>query len=165
MNPVYTICYLVDKCLKIGGGRVYISKLMKQLGGVGANSRLTPNVSIINPQNVFMGDNSYINGSMIYAGKNSKIIIGNDCLISYNVHIRCVSHVIDNPDELIRNQGEWEADITIGNNVWIGYGAQIMAGVHIGDNSVVGAGAVVTKNVEADSVVGGVPAKLIRKRK
>lgn len=165
LNLLQKICFLVVKILRKGYDRIYLSKLYESLGEIGDHSKLTSGVNIINPANVFIGANSYINGGMLYAGKNSRIFIGNDCLISYEVHMRCVSHVIDNPDELIRNQGEWEADIKIGNNVWIGFGAQIMPGVEIGDNSVIGAGAVVTKNIESNCVVGGVPARLIRKRK
>ena len=55
-------------------------------------------------------------------------------------------------------------DIIIGNDVWIGYDAVIMAGVKIGDGAIIGARAVVTKDVEPYSIVGGVPAKEIRKR-
>lgn len=165
VNPVYTICYFITKLLHRGYERVYVAKLRNKLGHIGTNSYFTPKVSIVNPQNVFIGNNSYVNGGELFAGSKSKITIGNDCLISYYVHIRCVSHNIDSQDMLIREQGHWEGDITIGNNCWIGYGAQIMPGIKIGDNSVIGAGAVVTKNVEENSVVGGVPAKLIRKRK
>lgn len=164
-NPIYRVCYCLVRLLRRGYETVYVEKLRKSLGNIGPNSLLTSKVSISCPQNVFIGNNSYINGGQIIAGNKSRITIGNDCLISYNVHIRCTSHVIDNPDELIRTQGEWEADITIGNNVWIGFGAQILPGVTVGDNSVIGAGAVVTKNVDADTIVGGVPAKLIRRRK
>ena len=55
------------------------------------------------------------------------------------------------------------APIRIGKNVWIGSNSTILPGVTIGDNSVVAAGAVVTKNVEANTIVGGVPAKIIKK--
>ena len=57
-----------------------------------------------------------------------------------------------------------KADIIIGNDVWIGYDAVIMAGVKIGDGAIIGTRAIVTKDVEAYSIVGGVPAKEIRKR-
>jgi virginiamycin A acetyltransferase len=67
-----------------------------------------------------------------------------------------VSHVTDAWD----NKG----DIVIGNDVWIGYDAVIMSGVTIGDGAIIGTRAVVTKDVEPYSIVGGVPAKLIRKR-
>lgn len=56
------------------------------------------------------------------------------------------------------DQGHSEEDIIIGDNVWIGYGSQIMSGVHIGSNAIVAAGAVVTKDVPDNVIVGGVPA-------
>ena len=63
------------------------------------------------------------------------------------------------------DQGHIENDVIIGDNVWIGYGAQILSGVVIGSNVIVAAGAVVTKNVPNDVVVGGVPAKIISTRR
>ena len=57
-----------------------------------------------------------------------------------------------------------KGDIVIGNDVWIGYEAVIMAGVHIGDGAIVGTRAVVTKDVPPYTIVGGIPAKEIRKR-
>jgi acetyltransferase-like isoleucine patch superfamily enzyme len=61
-------------------------------------------------------------------------------------------------------QGIYKRDVRVGNNVWIGYGAQILRGVTVGDNAIVGASAVVTRDVPANAVVGGVPARLIRMR-
>ena len=120
--------------------------------------------TLIYPQNIFIGENSYINGGFIKAGKNSKIVIGDDCLISYNVHLRTDMHNFELKDVLIREQGTKEKDIIIGNDVWIGYGVQIMSGVSIGTGAVVGAGSIVTKDVEPYSVVVGIPAKLIKYR-
>ena len=57
-----------------------------------------------------------------------------------------------------------KGDIVIGNDVWIGYKAIILAGVEIGDGAIIGTRALVTKDVPAYSIVGGVPAKIIRKR-
>ncbi len=102
---------------------------------------------------------------MLYAGKNSKIIIGTDCLISYYVHIRTTTHNYEDKNILIRNQGHKESDVIIGNDVWIGFGAQIMSGITIEDGAVIAAGAVVTKNVPKYSVVAGVPAKIIKYRR
>ena len=67
-------------------------------------------------------------------------------------------------DELTYADHERKTAVVIGNDVWIGDNALIMAGVTIGDGAIIAAGAVVTKNVEAYSIVGGVPAKLIRLR-
>lgn len=65
---------------------------------------------------------------------------------------------------LIRKQGFTQKDIIIGNDVWIGFGAQIMAGVKIADGCVIGAGAVVTKDTEPYGVYLGVPARLKKHR-
>ncbi len=116
------------------------------------------------PQNIYIGKNSYINGGFICASPHAKILIGENCLISYQVHLRTDMHNYKDPSKLIRLQGHSEEDIIIGNDVWIGYGAQIMAGVTIADGCVIGAGAVVTNDTIAYGVYGGVPAKLIGNR-
>ncbi len=118
------------------------------------------------PENISIGRNTYINNnSFLKAGNNSKIIIGDDCLISYSVHIRTDVHNYLEASTKINMQGHQESDIIIGNDVWIGYGAQIMSGVSIGDGAVIAAGAVVTKDVTSYSVVGGIPARKIKERK
>ncbi len=66
--------------------------------------------------------------------------------------------------EDIRSAWDNKGDIVIGNDVWIGYEAVILSGVHIGDGAVIGTRAVVTKDVPPYTIVGGVPAKIIRKR-
>lgn len=121
-------------------------------------------VTLDNPKHISLGENSYINsGTYLHAGKNSRIIIGDNCMISYNVHMRTVDHVHDPDDSrAIIEQGGIEKDIIIGNNVWIGYGAQILPGIKIGNNVIVGAGAIVTKDVEDNSVVVGVPAQKVK---
>jgi acetyltransferase-like isoleucine patch superfamily enzyme len=64
----------------------------------------------------------------------------------------------------IRKQGIYKRDVDVGSNVWIGYGACVLRGVKVGDNAVIGSNAVVTADVPANAVVGGVPAKVIRMR-
>ena len=64
----------------------------------------------------------------------------------------------------MNQQGAYEKQITIEDDVWIGYGAKILAGVTVGKGAVIGAGAVVTKNVAPYAVVGGIPAKEIKMR-
>lgn len=68
------------------------------------------------------------------------------------------------PKSEVASAWDNKGDIVIGNDVWIGYDAVIMAGVTIGDGAIIGTRAVVTKDVEPYSIVGGVPAKEIRKR-
>ena len=86
------------------------------------------------------------------------IYIGDDVFIGHNVVLATLDHEID-PDK----RGIVPAPIRIGNKVWIGSGAIITKGVTIGDGSIVAAGAVVTKDVPDRVIVGGVPAKVIKR--
>jgi len=93
-----------------------------------------------------------------------EINIGNNVLIASNVVIRNTNHGIESIDTPIRYQAKPGANIIIEDDVWIASNAVILPGITIGRGSVVAAGAVVNKNVEPFSFVGGVPAKLIKKR-
>ncbi len=93
-----------------------------------------------------------------YAG----ITIGDDCLIGEYSSIRDANHRIDG-QKLIREQGHDSAPIVIGANVWIGRGTTILEGVRIGDGAVVGANSVVTHDVPAGAVVGGCPARPLKR--
>ena len=86
-------------------------------------------------------------------------------MVSYNVHMRTDMHVHDRVDIPMSRQGHVEADIVIGDDVWVGYGAQVMAGVTIGSHSIIGAGAVVTRDVPEYAVAVGVPARVIKDRR
>jgi len=125
---------------------------------------ISGNVEISCPKSVYVGRNTYINGGYLVASENSKIVIGDNCLISYDVHIRTGMHIYADRNQLISKQGSREADIVIGNDVWIGFGAQILSGVHIADGCVIGAGAIVTKDTEPYGVYVGVPARKIKER-
>ncbi len=113
-------------------------------------------------ENVYIGAGSFINGGQICAGSNSRIVIGENCMISYGVHLRTQYHYYTRRDVPMNEQGMGEADIIIGNNVWIGYGVQIMSGVRIGTGSVIGAGAIVTKDIPANVLACGIPARIIK---
>lgn len=123
-----------------------------------------PDTQLSNVENIFVGKNTYVNSGMIIAGKNSRIYIGNNCLISFGVHIRTDMHNYKDKIELILNQGHSERDIIINDDVWVGYGAQIMPGVVIGKGAVVASGCIVTKSVPEYAVVAGVPGKIISYR-
>lgn len=88
------------------------------------------------------------------------VTIGDDCFIGPGVHIYTACHST-NPIER-KSRREWAESVTIGNNVWIGGNVTILPGVTIGDNCTIGAGSVVTKDVPANAIVGGNPAKLIK---
>lgn len=138
----------------------YIKEVKK-----GNNVSINIGTILKNPHNIIIGSNTYINGGYLFAGEKSKIIIGEDCLISYNVHIRTTTHNYKKKSIKIREQGNIEKDIKIEDDVWIGFGAQIMPGVTLHTGCVIGAGAVVTKDVDEYTVVAGVPARKISERK
>jgi acetyltransferase-like isoleucine patch superfamily enzyme len=94
-----------------------------------------------------------------------RVRIGNECVIADRAMFIDFDHGIVEVERPIRLQGIYKRDVEVGNNVWIGYGACILRGVSVGDNSVIGTNSVVTKDVPANAVVAGIPARIIRMRK
>jgi len=142
--------------------------------GIKLGNRVTiGKYAIIRPSNIYggpigagltMGDNSNI-GPYNYIGCSGKITIGNNVMLAPRVSIYAENHVFDHPDALIRDQGVEKKEVIIEDDCWIAANSILLAGVTIGKGSVVAAGSVVTENVPPYSVVGGVPAKLIKSRK
>ena len=135
--------------------------IRKTLSSCGKNVSFDYGIFIKYPWLVEIGDNVSINrGTSFYPGlkKKSKIKIGSNVCIAPNVSFFASGH---NLIDLEKHTGE---DILIGNNVWIGGNVIILPGVKIDDNSIIAAGSVVTKNVKKDTLVGGVPAKIIKKK-
>ena len=93
-----------------------------------------------------------------------RISIGRECIVADRSMFIDFDHATAEVEEPIRVQGICKRDVTIGHNVWVGYAASFLRGVTVGDNAVVGAGAVVCDDVPDNAVVGGVPAKVIRMR-
>lgn len=110
-----------------------------------------------------IGSNSAI-GAQSFLGGQGGITIGDDVIMGPQVKIFSENHVFDNPDLLIRKQGETRKGVSIGDNCWVGAGVTILDGVHIAKGCIIAAGAVVTKSVEENSFVAGVPASVIRSR-
>ena len=127
-----------------------------------------------NPELVQVGKETYGELNVISYGINTKLTIGSYCSISNDVvFLLDVEHHIDTlstyPFKVkIIGECRYEAfskgDIVIEDDVWIGYGAMIMSGVRVGQGAVIAAGAVVTKDVPPYSVVGGIPAKILKYR-
>ena len=92
------------------------------------------------------------------------VSIGAQCILADRVMLIDFDHNVAETERPIRVQGIYKRDTRVGSNVWIGHAAQILRGVTVGDNAIIGAGAVVTKDVPANAVVGGVPARLLRMR-
>jgi acetyltransferase-like isoleucine patch superfamily enzyme len=92
------------------------------------------------------------------------VSIGRECIVADRVMLIDFDHGVVEVERPIRLQGIYKRDVRVGNNVWLGYGACVLRGVSIGDNSIVGTSAVVTKDVPENAVVGGVPARVLRMR-
>ena len=111
------------------------------------------------PRKLIIGRNTSINRDVILDGRGS-LYIGNNVNISAEAAIYSGGHMIDDD-----NFSYYDEPVHIGNNVWIGTRSMIMPGVNIGDGAMIMPGAVVTKDVESYAVVGGIPARFMRKRK
>lgn len=94
-----------------------------------------------------------------------EVIIGNDVIFGPNVSIFSENHIYEDIKLPISKQGVYRKGVVIGEGVWIGTRSVILDGVTIGRNSIVAAGSIVNKDVAPFSIVGGVPAKLIKNRK
>ena len=114
---------------------------------------------------VKIGTKASINSNvMINARGKGKIIIGNNVLIGPNVVLRSNNHSFETSKIPVIDQGMNEGEILINDDVWIGSNAVVLPNCKIGKGVIIAAGAVVTSDVESYSIVGGVPAKLIKKR-
>jgi acetyltransferase-like isoleucine patch superfamily enzyme len=92
------------------------------------------------------------------------VSIGRECILADRVMLIDFDHGASEVDRPIRLQGIYKRDVRVGHNVWMGYGACVLRGVSIGDNSIVGTSSVVTKDVPENAVVAGAPARVIRMR-
>jgi len=119
-----------------------------------------------NPQSgkLTLGDHVFV-GFGSYFGLFGDIQIGNNVLIAARAYIASVTHGYECKRTLIQKQGFKIAPVRIGSDVWIGCNVVIMPGVTINDGAVIGAGSVVTKNIPAFEVWGGVPAKKLKVRR
>lgn len=139
----------------------YISKVLK-LMPYGKKSFVENNVYLSNGKNLKIGSGCQINENVFIQGA----YIGNNVMIAPNVAILCTSHNHLSTEIPMINQGETAPNPPIiENDVWLGRNVVVMPGITISTGSIVAAGAVVTKNVAPFSVMGGVPAILIRSRK
>lgn len=137
-----------------------IREILSRLFGykVPDNFRVFPPFYTDFGRNIHVGDNVFINAGCQFQDQGG-VWLGDGCLIGHNVVFATLNHDM-NPG---RRQICIPASIVIGRNAWIGSNSTILGGVTIGDNAVVAAGAVVTKDVEPNTVVGGVPARFIKK--
>jgi galactoside O-acetyltransferase len=113
---------------------------------------------------IHIGDGTTVYSAVEVLVHGGAVRIGRNCLITRASAIITGGHEFRRPDQLILEQGQAARDVRIGDDCWIGYRAIILGGVTVGDGAVVGAGAVLTKDVPTYAVVAGVPARLIGRR-
>ncbi len=110
-----------------------------------------------------IGNNCAIGAQSFLSGQGG-IEIGDDVIMGPQVRIFSENHNYEDPDIPIRSQGESRKEVIIAHNCWVGAGVTILAGVTIGSGCVLAAGSVITKSFPPDSIVAGVPARVIKKR-
>jgi maltose O-acetyltransferase len=130
------------------------------LGHCGRNIYFSRNVEVRYPGNVFIGNNVVINKKVLLDGRGDKLIIGNNVDIAQECNIWTMDHDPHSDYHLTESK-----TVVIEDFVWIASRSTILPGVRIGLGAVVASGAVVTKDVPANMIVGGVPAKILGKRK
>lgn len=137
-----------------------VRELLEQLFGkpVDASVRLFPPFYTDFGKNISVGRNVFINACCHFQDHGG-VTLGDGCMIGHNVVFATLNHELDPA----RRAEMTPAPIVLGCNVWVGSNATILQGVTIGDGAVVAAGAVVTRDVPAATVVGGVPARPIRR--
>ena len=134
--------------------------LTRALGRLGVGSGVQMGCRFLNPRKVELGDRNVINFGCLLDGRKFRIVTGNDVSIGPEASILTLGHDPQSPSFADRG-----GDVVIGDRVWIGYRAIVLPGVTIGDGAVVGAGALVTKNVEPFAIVAGNPARKIGDRR
>lgn len=182
IKPSYSIIRILRKV------HIRLKLISLKLRGVNVDwsAKIHP-AAIIEPNggNISIGKNSFIDRNVILRGFGGSIIIGDDCSVNafsllsggggieIGDSVRIASHSVIvasnhkfiDKNILIKDQGMSQIGINIENDVWVGAGSKILDGVQIRQGTVIGAGSVVTKSTEAYSVIAGVPAKFIKKRK
>lgn len=134
--------------------------LKKLLGSIGKSIVIEPTFRCDYGYNIHVGENFYANFDCVMLDV-CRIEIGDNCLLAPGVHIYTATHPLD--PELRLKGLESGKPVRIGDNVWIGGRAIINPGVTIGNNVVVASGSVVTKDIPDNVVVGGNPAKIIKR--
>ena len=112
---------------------------------------------------VFIGAKSVI-GQECTVSAFQHVSIGRECIVADRVMLIDFDHGVVEVERPVRLQGIYKRDVRVGHNVWIGYGACFLRGITVGDNAIVGTSSVITKDVPANAVVAGAPARLVRMR-
>tara|TARA_Y100000590_G_scaffold454140_1_gene600408 strand:- start:416 stop:934 length:519 start_codon:yes stop_codon:yes gene_type:complete len=133
------------------------------LKSMGSNTYILDAVTILSPEKLELGKRVSIHENSLLACQGG-VKIGDCVAIGSNFIISSSEHINKDTSKLIKDQGIKSLPVAIGNNVWIGARVTILMGVKIGNNSIIGAGSLVNKDIPDNVVAAGVPAKIIRKR-
>jgi len=137
------------------------NKIMKQLfKNVGENVWIEPDFRCEFGKNITIGDDVYINFGCIILDC-SEVTIGSHTLLGPNIGLYAANHSTDATERI--NGGCYGKPIHIGNNVWLGGDVKVLQGVTIDDNTIIGAGSIVTKDIPDNVIAVGNPCKVIRK--
>lgn len=136
------------------------TELIKELfGSTGSNIYIEPTFRCDYGYNIHVGENFYANFDCVFLDV-CEIRMGDNCMLGPGVHIYTATHPLNTMERI--SGAEYGIPVTIGHNVWIGGRAVINPGVNIGNNVVIASGAVVTKDVPDNVVVGGNPARVLK---
>jgi len=153
------------------GDHVYVSALGRDgvtFGdnvAIGAFSRIVVCTTFAQPEGHIKIGNDVGIGEFAYLGGAGGLDIGAGTIVGQYFSVHPESHLFGDADRPIRFQGTIRKGISIGSNCWIGSRVTVLDGVTVGDNSVIAAGAVVNRSFPADVVIGGVPARILKRRR
>jgi maltose O-acetyltransferase len=139
--------------------KIRITYLKAYLAEIGKGTAVQMGCRFLNGRKVHLGTRNVINFGCLFDGRHYHIRTGADVSIGPEATLLTLGHDPQSPEF-----GDKGGDIIIGDRVWIAYRAIILPGVTIGEGAVVGAGSVITQDIESYSIVAGVPAKIIGRR-
>lgn len=170
MKTIYIILFhLIAKNLpwytKYIGGRKFRNFLFRKITGAGEGTSIAERSDIMGIAKLLkVGKNVSIGDGFRLTAFKEPVVIGDNVIIGFDVTIVTTQHNYENPNKTIKEQGYRDKLVIVEDDVAIGARSFIMGGVKLGKGCYVGCNAVVTKDVPPNTVVGGVPAKIIKKR-
>lgn len=163
-SKFFRVAWLVTSWLPSWRGSKFRVWLLRREGAtIGEGVRIGPLSRVHGPAGVVMHDRVALARNVFVDGRGG-IEIGRESLIGFDTVLSTYGHRFEDAETAVHDQGFEPEGITIGEQVWIGARVFVVPGTAIGDGSIVGTMALVTKDVPAKVVVGGVPAKVLRER-